>query len=44
LKLPEGELGKQIRDAFEKDESGILVTVVSAVGEEAILAFKNKPN
>jgi len=45
LKLPEGELGQQIREAFEKEgESGMLVTVVSAMGEEAILAFKNKPS
>lgn len=43
LKLPEGELGGQIRDAFEKDETGILVTVVTAMGEEMILAFKNMP-
>jgi len=49
LKLPEGELGQQIREAFEKGEKdgenvGMLVTVVSAMGEEAILAFKNKPS
>lgn len=45
LKLPEGELGQQIRDAFEKEgDAGMLVTVVSAMGEEAILAFKNKPS
>jgi len=43
LKLPEGEMGQQIRDAFEKDETGILVTVVTAMGEESILAFKNMP-
>jgi translation initiation factor 5A len=43
LKLPEGELAQQIRDAFEKDETGILVTVVTAMGEEAILACKNMP-
>lgn len=43
LKLPEGEMGAQIRDSFEKDESGILVSVVSALGEEMILAFKNMP-
>lgn len=43
LKLPEGELGQQIRDALEKDESGILCTVVAAMGEESILAFKNMP-
>ncbi|KHJ42787.1 translation initiation factor eIF-5A [Trichuris suis] len=39
LKLPEGEVGQQIRDAFEKDDSGILVTVVMSMGEECILAL-----
>ncbi|XP_003377702.1 translation initiation factor eIF-5A [Trichinella spiralis] len=43
LKLPDGELGQQIKDVFEKDESGILITVVSAMGEEAIMAYKNMP-
>jgi len=43
LKLPDDDLGKQIRDAFEKDETGILCTVVTAMGEESILAFKNMP-
>jgi len=43
LKIPEGELGSQIRDAFKKDETGILCTVVNAMGEEMILAFKNMP-
>jgi len=43
LKLPEDDMGKQIRDAFEKDETGILCTVVTAMGEESILAFKNMP-
>jgi len=46
LKLPEGELGQQIKEAFDKEgeSGGILVTVVAAMGEEAILAFKNKPS
>ena len=62
LKLPEGELGTQIRAEWEKNETGILVsllnfnlkfsisnlisqlTVVAAMGEEQILAFKNKPS
>lgn len=44
LRIPEGELGDQVRSAFEKDENGILVTVVSACGEEAILGWKNMPN
>uniref|UniRef100_A0A0B6XZN1 Eukaryotic translation initiation factor 5A n=1 Tax=Arion vulgaris TaxID=1028688 RepID=A0A0B6XZN1_9EUPU len=40
LKLPEGELGDTIKAAFEKDEAGIIVVVVSAIGEEAILSWK----
>jgi translation initiation factor 5A len=43
LKLPEGELGQQIKDAYEKDESGILCTVIAAMDEEVIIAQKNKP-
>jgi len=43
LKLPEGELGDQIRREFEKDEGGILLTVVKAMNEEAVLAVKNMP-
>jgi len=43
LKVPEGELGDQIRKEFEKDENGILVTVVKAMNEEQILAMKNMP-
>lgn len=30
--LPEGELGDQIKQAYEKDENGILVSVVAACG------------
>ncbi|KAK0424502.1 hypothetical protein QR680_008698 [Steinernema hermaphroditum] len=41
LRLPEGDLGNQIKDAFEKEENGILVQVVSACGEEAIMSHKN---
>jgi len=43
LKVPDGELGQQIQDSFEKDEGGILVTVVKSMGEEMILAMKNMP-
>lgn len=43
VKLPDGDLGNQIKDAFEKDENGILVTVVKAMEEESILQFKNMP-
>ncbi|KAK0424504.1 hypothetical protein QR680_008699 [Steinernema hermaphroditum] len=44
LRLPEGDLGNQIKDAFEKEENGILVQVVSACGEEAIMGHKNMTN
>ncbi|KAM3719949.1 Eukaryotic translation initiation factor [Dirofilaria immitis] len=44
LKLPEGDLGDQIKQAYEKDENGILCLVVAACGEEAILGYKNMPN
>jgi translation initiation factor 5A len=44
LRLPDGELGDQIKTAVDKDDNGILVTVVAACGEEAILGMKNMPN
>ncbi|KAE9550542.1 hypothetical protein FO519_006234 [Halicephalobus sp. NKZ332] len=40
LRLPDGELGQQIKEASEKDDVELLVTVVTACGEEAILGFK----
>ncbi|KJH47011.1 Eukaryotic initiation factor 5A hypusine, DNA-binding OB fold protein [Dictyocaulus viviparus] len=40
LKMPEGELGTQIKEALDKDEGSVLVSVVSACGEEAILGYK----
>ncbi|RCN46565.1 Eukaryotic initiation factor 5A hypusine, DNA-binding OB fold protein [Ancylostoma caninum] len=40
LKMPEGDLGNQIKEALDKDEGSVLVSVVSACGEEAILGFK----
>ncbi|XP_076306707.1 eukaryotic translation initiation factor 5A-1-like isoform X2 [Tachypleus tridentatus] len=43
LRVPEGELGQKIRDDFEKDSS-VIVTVLSAVGEEAIVASKLATN
>ena len=39
LKLPEGDLGKEIMDKFEKDET-FLVTVLKAMDEEAVIATK----
>ncbi|XP_076315238.1 eukaryotic translation initiation factor 5A-like [Tachypleus tridentatus] len=44
LKIPDGELGQKIREDFGKDEATVIVTVLSAVGEEAIIASKNATN
>ena len=40
LRLPEGELGDKIREEFDKGQGQVLVTVMSAVGEEQIVAVK----
>uniref|UniRef100_A0A1I7XU19 Eukaryotic translation initiation factor 5A n=1 Tax=Heterorhabditis bacteriophora TaxID=37862 RepID=A0A1I7XU19_HETBA len=40
LKMPEGDLGNQIKEALEKDDGSVLVSVVAACGEEAILGYK----
>ncbi|KZT23045.1 eukaryotic translation initiation factor 5A [Neolentinus lepideus HHB14362 ss-1] len=42
VKLPEGDLGKQIQTAFD-DGGDLLVTIVSAMGEEAAISFKEAP-
>jgi translation initiation factor 5A len=44
LRLPEGKLGDDIKQNFEKDDNGILVNVVAACGEEHILSWKNMSN
>lgn len=40
LKVPEGDIGKEINDKFENGEE-FLVTVLSACGEDMIVATKN---
>ena len=40
LKVPEGELGDQIKKDFE-DGKDLIVTVLSAMNEEAIVAVKS---
>lgn len=40
LRLPEGEIGDKIKEEFEKGSGSVLVTVMSAVGEEQIVAVK----
>ena len=39
VKLPDNELGEQMQQAFE-DGKEVLVTIVSAMGEEHALAWK----
>jgi len=39
IKLPEGELGQEIKSKFENNEA-IKVTVVKALDEEAIMSYK----
>ena len=39
LKLPEGELGKEIQTKFENDDQQ-LCTVLKAMGEESVIATK----
>ena len=43
LKLPEGDLGKEIQSKFENDEQ-LLLTVLKAMGEEAVIAQKPLAN
>jgi len=44
LKIPDGELGQKIRDEFGKEDMTVIVTVMSAVGEESIISSKNTNN
>ena len=39
VKLPEGELGQEIRSKFEGGD-GVKVTLLQALGEEAIITCK----
>jgi len=43
VKLPDDNLGKQIKDAFD-DGKELMVTIVAAMGEEAAVSFKEAPN
>nr|QBH67551.1 hypothetical protein UEMT_2017 [Ustilago esculenta] len=42
VRVPDGELGDQIQAAFD-DGKDLMVTVVSAMGEEHCLSFKDAP-
>ncbi len=41
IKLPEGELGQEIKSKFENGD-GVKVTVLQALGEEAIITCKTE--
>lgn len=42
VKVPEGDLGKDITAGFEEGKD-LLVTIISAMGEEAAISFKEAP-
>ncbi|KAI8974500.1 eukaryotic translation initiation factor 5A [Pilobolus umbonatus] len=42
VKLPEGELGEKIEEDFDEGKD-LLITVVSSMGEEHCLAYKEAP-
>jgi len=42
VKVPEGDLGKQIEGGFEEGKD-LLITIVAAMGEEAAISFKEAP-
>ncbi len=42
VKVPEGEIGDQIRAGFD-EEKELIVTVIAAMGEEAVITFKEAP-
>lgn len=42
IRLPEGDLGKEIQTRFDNSEQ-LLVTVISAMTEEAAIQVKNMP-
>ena len=42
VKLPEGDMGKQIQADFDEGKD-LLVTIVSAMGEEQAISYKEAP-
>jgi translation initiation factor 5A len=42
VKLPEGELGEKLEEEFEEGKE-LLISVVSSMGEEHCLSFKDAP-
>ena len=42
VKVPEGDIGKEIQAAFD-DGKDLLVTIISAMGEEQAISWKEAP-
>jgi translation initiation factor 5A len=42
VKLPEGEIGEKLTAEFEEGKD-LLVTIISAMGEEACISYKEAP-
>lgn len=42
VKAPEGELGDSMQAAFDEGKD-LMVTIISAMGEEAAISFKEAP-
>ena len=42
VKIPEGELGTKIQAEFDEGKE-LVVTVITAMGEEAAISFKDAP-
>lgn len=42
VKIPEGDIGKEIQEAFE-DGKDLLVTIIAAMGEEQAISWKEAP-
>ena len=43
IRVPDGDLGKEIVEKAKDTDSQYMVTVLSAMGEEAAIAIKNMP-
>ena len=42
IKVPDSDVGKEIKDKFEKGDE-VLVTILKAMGEELAISCKNAP-
>ena len=43
IKVPDGDLGKEIQEKAKDADNQFLVTILTAIGEEAAIAIKNMP-